>query len=82
MLNRSLLVFKSLKEEQRPTPRLQHHWSNAANGDENGKESLVAVEGECPPKSYFRFDLSRLNQTGSLLQEKKKTHTHTHYVAS
>lgn len=69
MLNRSLLLFTTLEDEQRPSPGQKHHRPNsaAAKSPWLQKTSVLAA-----PKSYFRFDLTRLNKTGSLLQKKKR----------
>lgn len=71
VLNRSLLLSTTLKDEQRQdsSPGQKHHRSNSAavKSPWLQKTSVLAA-----PKSYFRFDLTRLNKTGSLLQKRKK----------
>lgn len=68
VLNRRLLLFTTLKDEQRPSPGQKHHRSNSAAVKSPWLQKTSVLTA---PESYFRFDLTRLNKTGSLLRKKK-----------
>lgn len=81
VLNRSVLLFTTLKDEQRPSAGQTHQRSNSAAVKSPWLQKTSVLTA---PKSYFRFDLTRLNKTGSLLQkkrEKKGKKEKNHYVA-